>query len=212
MVSRAKFVFALIGLLCLMMPGALRADTTYTYTGANFYYNGANCSPKCVTNVSGYFTVSTELASNTTYNLEPDTVAGGTILDYSFTDGRNTWNKANFVATDAYSSTSEFSITTGNGNIVAWNFNIDDYSGAQFGYYCSSCTAGVITTQWNGSNSGSDGTNVYNNYDAYSIYPDKWNALGTWSGAVATPEPSSFLLFGSGIVGLVGTLRKKYFS
>lgn len=217
MKSIAKFVFGLLGLLCLMIPGTLRADTfTYIYTGAPFAYNGANCSPKCVTKVSGYITLSTALASNTIYNLKPSS-EGGVITDYSFTDGRNIWDSANFVATDAYNSTSEFSITTGKGDIAAWNINIDDFAGAQFGYYCPGCTAGVISTAWNGS-SGNDGTNVYNNYDAYSPCGSVCNGgqpkgvytPGTWTGtAIPTPEPSGLLLLSAGLAGLPGMWRKR---
>jgi hypothetical protein len=215
---RIKFVCALIGLLSLVVPTAMRADNfTYAYTGVNFAYDGANCNPKCVTNVSGYFTLSTELASNTAYNLQPDTVPGGTIVDYSFTDGRNTWDLANFVASDAYGSNSLFSITTGNGNIAAWNINIDDFAGAQLIYYCSGCTGGVISTQFNGK-TGNDATNVYANYDAYSPCGSVCNGgqlqgvytPGTWNGPVATPEPSGLILLGTGLIGGLGAFRRKF--
>jgi len=200
----ARAVLIAVTLLTIGLAQSARADDTYTFTGMPFYYDGANCYPACVTNVSGSFTVSSPLASNTTYNLEPDTVAGGTITSYDFTDGRNSWDLANFVAADSFGQVSEFSITTGNGNIVAWDINIDDYAGPTFGYYCPSCTQGVITTAWNGS-TGSNATNVWNNYDAYSYDPSEVNQLGTWTGTVTTPEPStSSLLFGAGLLCLLG--------
>jgi hypothetical protein len=207
-VTRAVLIAAT--LLTLSLVQSARADT-YTYTGAPFSYNG---SAYALTGVSGSFTVPFTLASNTTYILAPNTV-GGAITGYSFTDGHTTWNLGNFVAgPDSFGSISKFSLTTGNGDIVSWDFNIVSSVGANLPYPNS--TQGVINFSWNGT-TGTDGTNVYNNYDAYNCRPTQNiycsdTGLGTWSGNVtaSVPEPSSVLQLLTGLLG-VGTmvLRRK---
>src|SRR5208283_2606312 len=86
---RAKFVFSvgLLSLLCLMAPGPLRANTTYTYTGNPYYAcNGAyTCN-----GTTPYLTVSftTTLSRSQMTNL----VQGGTglisatVTSYTVTD------------------------------------------------------------------------------------------------------------------------------
>ena len=115
---RAKFVFSigLLALLCLMTAGPLRADTwTYTYAGHDFSYMGGPG-----TKVTGFFTVSSPLASGATTPLAPDTI-GSTIVIYNFADGYTTWDLANYVTDPG----SQFSVTTnGSGDIVPLFLNI----------------------------------------------------------------------------------------
>jgi hypothetical protein len=98
----------------------------YTYTGKPFSYVGTGPG---VTSVSGYFTVSSALAPNTTQNLYPDTV-GGTITDYEFTDGRYILDIGNYATSDSFDNgtgpgTPMIEVTTGpDGHITSWYLNI----------------------------------------------------------------------------------------
>jgi hypothetical protein len=197
--------------LAALAPAMAISQTyTYTYTGDQFWYVGG----WGLGGVSGYFTLSSPLKSNRTYSLEPDTLPGGTIIDYSFTDGRTVWDLANFVAgPDAFGVVSVFSLTTDKDGIQYWDFNIDNYTGPIIGWPCPGypyCSGGFVTTKWEGQPGDGDGTNVYGNYNGWSSYPNYWTGLGTWTGDVSsTPEPASLGLVGMGLLGIAGVLRRK---
>jgi hypothetical protein len=192
---------------------------TYTYTGHNFNslrncvgnpppcgYNGG---PGTDTNISGFFSLAAPLAANSTYHLEPDTEAGGTITNFAFTDGTNSWNIGNFYANPNASlpfldgtAVPDFSVTTdASGAITSWDLNIFaavSFNGGQIG----TCTANYDLC----GSSTVDGSQAFNNYDDY-IYSDP----GTWSetqSGVSIPEPTSVLLLAAGLVGLRWRVRR----
>ncbi|WP_220089918.1 hypothetical protein, partial [Pseudomonas aeruginosa] len=117
-----------------------RAQATYTYTGNPFSYIGTDpyYGPEPV-NISGYFTVASLLAPDTTYDLSEGSFSpaplmgnqGGTLTDFSFTDGRYVANLATAEASNTLGGGSSgandpiFQVTTGsNGDIVSWYINV----------------------------------------------------------------------------------------
>jgi len=121
-----------MAILAFCLTQSVRAQVTYTYTGNPFSYVGtSDFFGAPVTSVSGYFTVASALAPNTTQNLTPNTI-GGTITDYSFTDGRYTDDIGNYatsapinIDSGTGSGAPTFTVTTGaNGNIIFWDLNI----------------------------------------------------------------------------------------
>jgi len=182
-------------LLLIGLAQPARADFIYSYTGNSFSYRGTGPD---VTNVSGYLDVTYSLAANTTYDLTPNTVGG--VLNYDFTDGRTTWNLANYDSSIPSPETisSAFSVTTdANGQIASWNLNIYSSSGAITTCDGSACEAYYSTT-----NSALDDTNVFFNYDAYNF-----NSPGTWT-ETSVPEPATLTMFGLSMAGL-GLVRRR---
>jgi len=195
--SRLVYSIGLVGLLCLMLPGSLRADTfTYTYTGNPFSYNGSGYA---ITSITGSLTLSSPLAVGTTTTLGLASL-GGTITGYAFTDGGpNTSDLANYSLTGFQSSMygdSQFTLTTdASGQIVAWYLAMYNTSNG----IIVSCTVGTGLYCPAGGEA-NDGTDVYNNYVAYN-YGDP----GSWAETTAitsAPEPGtdSLVLFGVGVV------------
>lgn len=96
---RAKFVFSigLLGLLCLMLPGSLRANTLYTYTGNAFteFSGSYACPPEC--SITGSFTVAAPLPPNMVFIQQyGDNIHA---ISYDFTDGVHEFNTANSTVT-----------------------------------------------------------------------------------------------------------------
>lgn len=122
-------VLTLLAVVALCVVRSAGAQQTFKYTGAPFSYVGtSDFYGAPVTAISGHFTVASALAPGTSYLLTPDTI-GGTITDYSFTDGRYTADIHNYVATSPFVSgpfsTPVFAVTTGSdGNIKSWYLNI----------------------------------------------------------------------------------------
>jgi hypothetical protein len=199
----------MIVLMCLAQSA--RAQATYTYTGNPFSYIGTNPSygPEPV-NISGYFTVASLLAPDSTYDLSEGVFThpplmgnlGGTLSDFSFTDGRYTANLANAEATDSLgggssgSTVAVFQVTTGsNGAIASWYINVISPNA-----YISTFNGSYGSYSGVGDNINGDAAQPY---DAY-IY----NSPGTWAVTVV-PEPGTLALAGlSGLSLLLFRHRK----
>ena len=191
---------ALICFVFVLAAQTAHADTIYTYTGSDFthYYNGswhpfALCpTPDC--NVTGSFTLATALGDNlNNVAITPES--------YSFTDGLST-------NTDANSVVNTFNVSTdANGNITAWTIY------TQINPNHSPCSQNEYTvyTSNTGDSGEISGDLCTSPYDQYAN-----NAVGgTWaetSTATPTPEPASLALLGSGLIGIGGFARRRFFS
>jgi hypothetical protein len=204
---RAKFVLSigLLGLLCLTLPGSVRADT-YSYTSNDLNLCEGIDATYC--NNAPY----TETITFTTATPGPlaanfyDVVA---VSSFSFTDTEGLdLTDANIADNTSYD---EYFIlqTDASGDITGWNILAESYSASGpelFGY--SYNLNGNNTDETINETLNSSGYATAGGYSYNEGVTNGGDALpGTWideTTATNTPEPSSFLLLGTGLLALVG--------
>jgi hypothetical protein len=179
--------FCLLMTLCMAMSA--KADSTYTFTGADFnQFSNTSCEPTC--SITGSVTLLEA--------LPPDLVQGiGDSGDtfpssFSFTDGSLKIDNLNAAFYG-------FSFDTDSaGNITNYNFYADLADGSSLsGYFNDSIGVNELYTANN-----SAGYDAYIEGDGISV--------GTWGPAsTPAPEPSSLMMLGVGLLGLVGIGLKR---
>ena len=193
---RAKFAFStgLLGLLCLMLPGSLRANTTYTYTGNP--YHACNGAYTC-NGTTPYLTVSftTTLSRSQMTNLVQGgtglisaTVTSYTVTDNSMVNITPSSNSANFfvdLSTDA------------NGNPTNWTVYATAVDSPNYGNEggCSTTAGGSIDNgcsgrAWSGDESqllNLDGSLYSEGETTFS--PPYNRARGRWVITATPPTP-----------------------
>jgi hypothetical protein len=100
---------------------------------------------------------------------------------------------------------SGISITFGN---TPYSFGSGAFNGEQFVFPSVVLSSPVVTTDFNGINVTSDAHDIWINWQGLSPNSDSFVNLSV-NNAAATPEPTTMLLFGTGLAGLAGFIRKK---
>jgi hypothetical protein len=189
-IGRAVRVLLVGTLLAIGLAQSTRAQTVYTYTGNLFTTFGLPYScvlPLGECQVTGSFTVPTPLAANLAYgSITPSS--------YSFTDGTNT--RATTIPGDFAAI---FKIATDSvGNINQWYIYLYSVDGLQ----------GIVTYDITAGNEDS----TFGNHGSAGLAYEQSNP-GAWvtttTGVTTTPEPSTALLYLTGLLALVGAALVK---
>ena len=182
-----------------LLSAPLMADTIYTYTGNPFAGVGGLAEVPYVSTdfISITFTVTNPLAANLL--IDNSKSSNVTPTSYSSSDGVRTLDNGN-------SGISVFNIETdGSGHIINWHLFLFPFPSPSSQDLIASedqDQPGEMEDFGDFSNIGSASGIIRNN-------PGTWTSSATSTSPV--PEPSTFTLLGTGILGLAGVARRKLF-
>jgi hypothetical protein len=210
-VSLAARWFGVVLVCSLFVAGWAQpasANTIYTYTGQSLgnFSGGFSCLVGTSCPITGSFTTSQPLGPN--YNGScaggPPACLPSPVLAYSFTDGFTTWTSSN-----AFNN--PFGVQTdAKGNIASWYILL--FQPGSSGLYLFLQTANLPSSTSVPVEDGSGASTLLSNGSTFYAY--NLNQPGTWSVSstppAPTPEPSGLLLLGSGLISVLGVVRRKW--
>ncbi len=194
-------------MLAIGLAQSARADTTYTYSGNNFTTFAEACGfGTCVAaggdRLTGFFTLPSPLGAD----LGPTTISPTT---FSFTDGVTTFDNNNFSPGFVFG---RFQVETNDSGDIATVWDIEaTQSFTGFGF---STVAGLVPLSLDGDTFAFEFGCNPTFFQCFSFNIDNpgfWTVTTTASGPPpTTPEPTTFLLLSTGLLGLAPLLRKRF--
>jgi len=139
-----------------------------------------------------------------------------TTVDWSITLGENsgtTFGSGTASVTDKYISTNQFGYNID--TITVSGLNVPEQNGTLYWLNLQNAVVPsgdpVYWDENSGTGCGGSGCPSQASESAVGTIPGEAFTISGGSGSGSTPEPSSIMLFGSGILGLAGVLRRKLF-
>jgi hypothetical protein len=200
-----------LGLLGLTLPGSLRADTIYTYQGAQYNVSSGCAGSYCSGGPYGLVATFAVAAGTPLTSLNNVDITAD-VTSFSFSDG------SGFVITQADNTFSDqFIISTdANENITIWTLNVCTTPP----YFAPGSSAGgaCMDTYWIPSypqvldrTSWTDGSEDGQCFAYGQGVVQSSNCLGNFVTTLpgsTTPEPSNLVLIGAGLLGLLAYREK----
>jgi hypothetical protein len=188
--TRSLHITRIIKLLIIMLVTAVfpieaNATLRHTYQGNDFDEFSVPSSYTTSMSISGYFTPPAPLLPSHLYEFRSKPPG----FTYSFTDGIRVFDLCHdfFVETD------------GKGEILHWNLVL------------SARSLNVSMASWNDGVSAEDMSRYYD-CNPWSCFTDcgRVSRPGVWTAAASpVPEPTTLILLGTGLAGLVGFRTRK---
>jgi hypothetical protein len=179
----SAFCFCLLMTFCAV---SAKADTTYTYTGAQFAEGAFDCPQLC--NFTGSFTLATPL---------PPNAVGVAINTFTFSAGPYTFTSV---------SNGPFGVSTNAAGVIdSWGIDMVDMldAGGDIVEFFGGPGGDQLVL---GTPNPPNGLKFFGAADSFGVTPG-----GFWTASTSTgvPEPTSGTLLIAGLVGLAGLALKK---